>query len=166
MGFRCFTQRRLQQRRQWDCVDINELTGAIAAGSTDLKYDMNGDELVTPADITDDMVGWLAVGGAQNPDDTDGNPFIAGDANFDGSVDVTDFNAWNGNKFTLVADSCAGDFTADGSVDVSDFNSWNENKFTSSSNGAAVVPEPSTALMLWLLSGLALWPARHMNLRR
>ena len=46
--------------------------------------------------------------------------FIPGDANLDGSVDVSDFNLWNQNKFTELAAWSAGDFNADGIVDVSD----------------------------------------------
>ena len=138
----------------WDCSDIDALTAAIAATSTDLAFDMNADGAVTLADITAANVGWLAVGGANNTAATSGNPFLEGDANLDGSVDVSDFNEWNSNKFTAVAAWCGGDFNADGSVDVSDFNLWNGTKFTNASGDFAAVPEPSLCT-LWLLAGLA-----------
>ncbi len=131
----------------WDCADINALTAAIAAGSTDLAFDMNGDGQVSLADVTDPALGWLVVGGANNPSATGGAAFLEGDANLDGVVDVGDFNLWNGSKFTANDSWCLGDFTADGSVDVSDFNTWNANKFTSSSDAAAV-PEPACAMLL------------------
>ena len=112
--------------------DIDALTAEIASGANSAAFDMNGDGVVTLADITEANVGWLAVGGAQNPADTGGNPFLSGDANLDGVVDVSDFNTWNGNKFTSVAAWSLGDFNADGSIDTSDFNIWNANKFSSS----------------------------------
>ncbi len=137
----------------WDCDDVNALTAAVAANSTDLAFDMNGDGAVTALDITEANVGWLAVGGANNAAATGGAAFLEGDANLDGTVDVSDFNIWNGNKFQSVAAWCAGDFNADGSVDVSDFNTWNGNKFQTSS-GTAVVPEPSSLLLLLVSAGL------------
>ena len=45
---------------------------------------------------------------------------------------------WNSNKFTSVAAWCSGDFNADGVVDISDFNVWNGNKFTASDASAVV----------------------------
>ena len=117
---------------QWDCDDINALTRAIAGGSIDLAFDMNGDHAVSLADVRDAGVGWLAVGGAHNPAVTGGNPFLQGDANLDGVVDVSDFNLWNMHKFTTADEWCQGDFNASGNVDVSDFNVWNSNKFRSS----------------------------------
>ena len=110
---------------------------------------------LTTEDITDPNSGWLAVGGANNPAATDGNPFLIGDANLDGFVDGLDFIEWNTNKFTTVAAWCSGDFNADGFVDGLDFIAWNANKFTSSS-GQSAVPEPGAAqLLLWLIPMLA-----------
>ena len=116
----------------WDCADIDALVAAIVAGGNDPSFDMNGDGLVNAADITDPLVGWLAVGGANNPGATGGNPFLEGDANLDGVVDGQDFIVWNANKFTAVAAWCSGDFTADGVVDGQDFIVWNANKFMAS----------------------------------
>ena len=135
----------------WDCSDINALTEAIAGGSTDLAFDMNGDGMITIQDVTDPDSGWLAVGGSNNADVTDGGAFLPGDANLDGVVDVADFNVWNGNKFTSTAQWCSGDFNGDGAADVADFNIWNGSKFTSSS-GTAVVPEPTTGVLAcWII---------------
>jgi hypothetical protein len=45
---------------------------------------------------------------------------------------------------------CKGDFNADGVVDGQDFIAWNTNKFQSALDGAAQVPEPWAATMLWV----------------
>ncbi len=116
----------------WNLLDIDALTNAIAAGSMNLGFDMNGDGVIDGLDLTEGTVGWLAVGGARNPTLTGGNPFLPGDANLDGVVDISDFNLWNSNKFTVVADWSKGDFNADGNVDISDFNIWNSRKFQTS----------------------------------
>ncbi len=143
----------------WDCDDINALTAAIASSSTDLAFDMNGDGTISISDLTDPGDGWLAVGGANNPRATGGNAFLVGDANLDGTVDVSDFNIWNGKKFTSSNAWCEADFNADGVVDVSDFNSWNANKFQSSS--AAAVPEPEQTIPLLLVGMIYLARSRR-----
>ena len=143
-----------------DLADIDSLVAAVASGSSDLTFDLNGDGMVTRADINDATSGWLTQAGAENVGVTGGNPYLEGDANLDGSVDVPDFNQWNGNKFTSAAAWSQGDFTADGSIDVGDFNVWNNNKFTSSA--AAAVPEPSACVLAWgLLLGAGLWRRRR-----
>jgi hypothetical protein len=80
---------------------------------------------------------------------------LTADANLDGAVDVSDFNVWNGNKFTMTPAWCSGDFNADGSVDVSDFNAWNSNKFQTS--GPILVPEPENLYVLWVMGVLVCW---------
>lgn len=146
----------------WDCADIDALTAAIAGGSTDLSFDMNGDGSLTRADITDASVGWLAVGGANNPADTSGgNPFLEGDADLDGTVDGNDFLTWNMNKFTPLAAWCSGDWDANGMVDGADFLIWNTFKFQSS-DGVSAVPEPAALSCWWLAClGLAGWRRRR-----
>lgn len=137
----------------WDCTDIDALVDVVASGSGNLAFDMNGDGVISDADITGPG-GWLEVGGANNVADTGGGSFLVGDANLDGAVDVSDFNIWNGSVFTATAAWCSGDFNADGSVDVSDFNLWNGNAFQFSD--VAAVPEPATGL-LFLIAGLAVF---------
>lgn len=147
----------------YTCSDINALTTAIAAGANDVTFDLTGDSLVDNADRD----AWLAEAGAEN--NASGGAYRLGDANLDGVVDVSDFNIWNGAKFTNNSEWCSGDFSADGVVDVSDFNNWNGNKFTSSDHSVSsfsdavsdagsisTVPEPSSMLLpLALMSLLA-----------
>lgn len=109
----------------YNCLDINLLVAAVASGSGGPSFDLTGDGLVNPADVTR----WLAVAGSVNL--ASGNPYLPGDANLDGTVDGPDFNIWNANKFTTGSGWCGGDFSADGVTDGSDFNIWNANKFTS-----------------------------------
>ena len=109
----------------YDCADINALTAAIAGGANNAAYDLTGDTLVNVADRD----AWLAEAGAANL--ASGNAYILGDANLDGNVDGSDFNIWNGHKFTAATAWCSGNFNADANVDGSDFNIWNGHKFTS-----------------------------------
>ena len=118
----------------WDCDDVDALVAEIVSGEDQQAFDLSGDALVDETDLEV----WLRVAGEQNL--PRGAPYLRGDGNLDGTVDVSDFNLWNGNKFTQRAAWCSGDFNADGFVDVSDFNAWNENKF---SGRIVSVPEPN-----------------------
>ena len=126
----------------YDCADIDALVAAIVDGDHNLTFDITGDGLVNIADLDN----WRLTAGSTNLGA--GAAYLVGDANLDGSVDVSDFNLWNGNKFSSAPAWCSGDFNADGNVDVSDFNLWNAFKFTSSTRPAAV-PEPEWSC--WLL---------------
>lgn len=105
------------------CADIDQLTAAIAANSTELRFDLNDDQQINLQDL--DV--WLVLGGALNL--PSGNAYLRGDANLDGIVDGSDFVIWNQNKFTVNSAWCSGDFNADGVVDGQDFVIWNQNKF-------------------------------------
>ena len=129
----------------FDCMDVNALTTDIASGNNTASFDLTGDGFVNG----DDLDQWLADAGAEN--NASGGAYLVGDANLDGSVDVSDFNVWNTNKFTANSNWCEGDFNADGSVDVSDFNLWNTNKFNSSD--VQSVPEPTSVLAMLLAFG-------------
>ena len=112
---------------QIDGMDIDLLHANLVDGPSDPSmFDLTGDGLVTIADRDE----WLVQAGAANL--ASGNPYLLGDANLDGSVDVSDFNRWNSNKFSSSSNWTDGDFNADGFVDVSDFNNWNGNKFQTS----------------------------------
>ena len=126
-----------------DCTDIDQLIAEIAAGTNNLEFDVTGDGLVTLADRD----AWLAEAGSANLDS--GAPYLLGDANLDGTVDGTDFLAWNDHKFNSTGAWCHADFNADGVTDGADFVIWNSSKFQS----IDAVPEPSG---LVLAIGLAL----------
>lgn len=128
--------------RLYDCSDIDELAAKIAVGNNDAQYDLTGDGTVDSADLEQ----WLADAGLANL--TGGGSYRRGDANLDGFVDISDFNAWNERKFSARAGWCGGDFNADGNSDISDFNAWNANKFTVSGDAPRPVPEPGNLALL------------------
>jgi len=110
----------------YDCSDIDALTLAIVSQSDDLAFDLTNDQVVDH----DDLNQWLInAGGVNLPS---GNPYLPGDGNLDGQVDVSDFAFFNANKFTATGEWCSGDFNADGVTDIGDFNVWNSHKFQSS----------------------------------
>ena len=102
-----------------DCDDVNALTTAIANSDNDFAFDLTGDGHVDNSDLSF----WL----------TEVYGTLPADGNLDRSVDASDFNIWNSNKFTNNSNFCDGDYNADGVVDASDFNAWNENKFQAAS---------------------------------
>ncbi|MEM7311865.1 MAG: hypothetical protein AAF497_01815 [Planctomycetota bacterium] len=120
----------------YECADVDSLVEAIATGNQEGRFDLSGDGIVDQTDL--DL--WLVEAGAATLNSM--GAFLPGDGNLDGIVDISDFNTWNGNKFTSTASWCSGDFNADGSVDISDFNVWNANKFQSSDQ-SQTVPEPN-----------------------
>ncbi len=123
----------------YDCGDIDSLVAEVVAMTNNPSFDLTGDGDVNILDVD----AWLAEAGAAEL--TSGQPYLPGDANLDGVVDVPDFNIWNGNKFTQTAAWCLGDFNADGVTDVPDFNIWNGGKFTSSDVNS--VPEPAAGIL-------------------
>lgn len=143
-----------------DCDDVNALVREIVVGNDYHGMDLTGDGQVDRADLSR----WLSEAGDAMLGS--GHSFLVGDANLDGSVDGSDFNLWNANKFTSNAAWCQGDFNADGVVDGSDFAEWNAGKFTSAFDGGVLVPEPSSLgmLSLWvMLSGLGFRRTRRFR---
>ncbi|MEM7315509.1 MAG: hypothetical protein AAF497_20395, partial [Planctomycetota bacterium] len=140
----------------YDCDDVDMLTAEAEAGTNQTGFDLTGDGVVDASDLDS----WLEMAGLENGLD---GPYLAGDGNLDGVVDISDFNIWNANKFTSNSAYCSGNYALGGGgvIDVSDFNVWNTNKFQSS--GPNVVPEPAGMVLL----GLALWmvlPVRRVVL--
>ena len=88
-----------------------------------------------------------------------------GDANFDGNVNLNDFNTLAGNFGATGAGWLQGDFTFDGNVNLNDFNVLAANfGMSASANGptpgdwnalGALVPEPGSLALL----SLAMLPA-------
>ena len=138
----------------WDCGDVDALTAAIPSMSTDLCFDMNADGAVSIGDLTDADGGWLSVSSANNAAATGGNPFFVGDANLDGTVDVFDFNAWNGNKFSSGPHGVA-------AISVPTARSMCPTSTPGMAISSAVqsavtaVPEPSLLGLPWLVAALA-----------
>ena len=131
----------------YDCQDIDALVTEVVSlenggQSTSIWFDVDGNGSVDRGDIDS----WLAIAGETNLGFL--RRYLPGDANLDGSVDVSDFNLWNANRFAESTSWCSGDFNADGVTDVSDFNIWNLNKFRTGDSIAALVPEPSMTHVL------------------
>lgn len=132
----------------WTCSDIDSLVGAVSSGANDLNFDLDGDRLVTLADMTT----WRTIAGSQNL--LHGAAYLVGDANLDGVVDGSDFNRWNANKFTTNPAWCQGDFNADSRIDGSDFGLWNSYKFQAAD--AVLTPEPEACgLLAYAALGIA-----------
>lgn len=135
---------------QCNIVDLNALlaVGPIAPGvpvvpGVNNQFDLDGNGVL---DLRD-RDRWLTTAATQNGL---ASPYKLGDANLSGAVDGTDFNAWNGRKFTTTLRWDHGNFNGDPATDGADFNLWNANKFQSSDSGG-FVPEPIPAIVLWLL---------------
>ena len=104
-----------------DLADVDALSAAIATGSGNLLYDVNGDGQLTLADLQH----WVL-----NIKRT-----LMGDSNLDFVVDGQDFIRWNNFKFTATNLWSQGNFNADTVVDGQDFIVWNNNKFMTGPGG-------------------------------
>lgn len=96
-------------------------------------------------------------------------PYLPGDANLDGTVDVADYTIWADNYFQA-GGFRQSDFNGDGFVDAADYTIWADN-YLKSVHGpmggamAMAVPEPSSWLLL-LGGGAALAAAGWKRGRR
>ncbi len=144
-----------------DLADIDLLVAAVAGQSNDLTFDLDGNGAIGQSDVAT----WRVIAGEANLGLE--NAYLAGDANLDGVVDVSDFNIWLRNNTTNIPAWSGGDFNADGSVDESDFAVWNSNKFRSSITAMAV-PEPDGSLgfVLGLWINLFLLRTRSESITR
>ena len=133
-----------------DFNDINALIAAIANGTDNPLFDLNGDGAVDDEDISV----WRSAGAFQNGFS---QPYLLGDANLDGAVNSNDLNKLALNWRQNVALWTSGDFTADGIVSEADLNmlaiNWLQAIPLIASN-AIPVPEPSSFFLT--LVGLAL----------
>ena len=133
-------------REGCDIDDIDALIMEIVAGTNNLEFDLNADEMVDHADRDQ----WLAEAGELNLNS--GNPYLLADSNLDGVVDGQDFLVWNSFKFNPTGTWSQADWNADGITDGQDFLIWNSNKFQSSDGLLRSVlppasPEPSHEIM-------------------
>ncbi len=127
--------------RLLDIADIDLLGKEIIAGSNDVKFDLNGDEIVDLAD----QAKWLDDAAIVNGFT---ESYLNGDANLDGTVNATDLNALGINWQQTVDPWSQGDFNADGIVNAADLNVLAINWQKSIPMAAQAVPEPA-AFLLW-----------------
>ena len=137
-----------------DVGDADLLVAEIVSGNNNPGFDLSDDGLVNDKDLTD----WRRKAGtALLPQSV---PYLPGDANLDGAVDLADLHIVNNHITANDPAWSKGDFNADGAIDSLDFDIWVENRFTSSMDVfAATVPEPSASLyaqMLVLLGAICL----------
>lgn len=135
-----------------DVLDLDALTAAIFADSTDADFDLDGNSVVDDGDITH----WLATAATFH-----GllRSYSRGDANLDGTVDAADLNAmalkWSEN----IVKWSQGDFNADGFIDAKDLNAlalnWQETALANSStqDSASAAPLPSSRSVAPSISG-------------
>ena len=136
------------QNGTFDTSDIDELVAQIATGGNAPMFDVNMDSVVDTLDIQE----WLSLAATENGF---ASPFLPGDANLNGTVDVADLNAFGLNWQDNTALWSAGDFTSDGSIDAADLNvlaiRWEQ-----SIAAVIAVPEP-TKLLLWFFVGMTVF---------
>jgi hypothetical protein len=119
-------------------ADLDLLGIEIAAGTNNVVFDVNGDQLVNAADRDVFLGGDLISSGNK----------LNGDAEFDGQVQFADFVILSSN-FGKSGVWSQGDFDVDGVVQFGDFVILSNN-FGQSVAAAAAVPEPATTTLLSL----------------
>ncbi|MBP62689.1 MAG: hypothetical protein CMJ62_14310 [Planctomycetaceae bacterium] len=126
---------------------------------TDALFDLNSDNLVDAADLTE----WLSQAALINGH---GSAYLRGDTGLDRDIDLSDYNALaanfdpNGTYGPYLW--LAGNFDGDDDVDLTDCNSLAGN-FNPLGYGTAAVPEPAAALLALLALLLASASGRLSN---
>ncbi len=122
-----------------DADDIDVLSDAVDRGIA-AYLDLDGNGVVDDQDVNYLVTQVLAT--------------IPGDANLDGVVDGSDFNAWNANRFDECGKSWShGDFNGDQMVDGADFNIWNARRFTGPAAASRPTRTPRAAVGTEMTSG-------------
>ena len=126
-----------------DTADIDMITIELAAGGNNLDLDIDGSGAVDTGDIAE----WRSVAATENGW---AEPYLAGDANLDGSINSADLNKVGLNWQQAQNRFSEGDFNGSGLVDAADLNAiglrWQDSIALAASSAA--VPEPASALML------------------
>ena len=99
-----------------DCRDIDLILADIREARNRIPFDLTLDGRVDELDVDS----WLVRAAQVNL--SEGEAFLRGDANLDGTVDSADLNIIGANWLTNVTSWCSGDFTADGEVNAHDLN--------------------------------------------
>ena len=141
-----------------DIDDVDALIAAIAGVDQRIPlFDLNANGNVDLADRDE----WLAQAGAENL--TSGGADLVGDANLDGVVDVSDFNLWNGSKFTTTAAWSLADFNADGSDGTCRISICGIAISSPAATSLAVVPEPAAHVMSLGVASMYWFARRRLN---
>lgn len=135
----------------FDCGDIDALILAIAAGSSDLSFDVNGDSAVTIADRD----AWMVVAGAAQLPSM--NAYLLGDLDLNGSVNSMDLGVLLNNFAANIGIAyCGGEIDADSQVNSADLGLL-LNNFGSSAAGVVAVPEPGMTYLAVFAFGILGW---------
>jgi hypothetical protein len=148
---------------------VGDLSAGVAVTPANAQFDLNSDYVIDSADLDQ----WLAVAATTNGF---GSPYLRGDANLDGDVDV--FQIDGGGDAQILSSNLGtpsgaawsnGDFNADGDVDVFQIDGGGDAQLLSSNLGSSsdiggasivAVPEP-TSLVLFALAGIAMLGRRR-----
>ena len=142
-----------------DIIDIDDLSRAItSAVPYDPKFDLNMDGILDPGDVDE----WLDDGASHNGF---GAPYLRGDSNLDGKVNVVDLNALALHWVQSDKVWSQGDFWTDGSVNAGDLMHLGLNWQQRIPLAAAAVPEPMSMLLLFV-GVIAVHQLAHKSKRR
>jgi hypothetical protein len=127
----------------WNVSDIDLLNHEIVTGANGSQFDLNGDSTVSTLDISQ----WLSVAATENGF---AGPYLNGDANLDGAVNAQDLNrlalTWQSSNDQW----SQGDFNSDGQANAGDLNVMALNWQKATPVAASPVPEPGSAVLLFL----------------
>lgn len=141
-----------------DVADIDLITNAIIDSTTDLQFDLNGDDRVDQADRTH----WI---------ETTRSTYL-GDANLDGEFSSSDFVIvfQAGEYEDDIADNSTwaeGDWNGDGEFNTSDFvAAFQSGGYEKGPRTAVAVPEPAGSMLLYAAISIAPFLRRKNKLKR
>ena len=129
-----------------DADDIDRLFTAAAKQSNITSLDLDGNGWIDNGDVNFLVETLLAT--------------LPGDSDLDGTVDATDFAAWQPHIFERCGTWATGDFNGDTLVDVRDFNAWNDNSFAVPPVAA---PSPRTPRAALASAAVVIWDESELT---